>query len=122
MELVDANIVLRYLINDIKEQALKSKEILENKDVTIPFEVIAEVVYVLNNVYNITKVEIQKGILKLFEFSNIRTSDFQVLCEALNVFQERNVDFVDAILFGYSKVRNLTVHTYDKKLRKLLNG
>jgi hypothetical protein len=53
MEIIDANIVLRYLLNDHETLSKKSAKILENKSVHFPFEVCAEVVYVLEKVYNV---------------------------------------------------------------------
>ena len=46
MKIVDANIVLRYLLNDAEDLSEKAIELLENNDVFIPNEVIAEIVYV----------------------------------------------------------------------------
>lgn len=50
MNIVDANIILRYLLEDIPELAEKAAEILENNEIFIPNEVFAEVVYVLEKV------------------------------------------------------------------------
>ncbi|QSQ10284.1 hypothetical protein H0A61_02685 [Koleobacter methoxysyntrophicus] len=50
MKIVDANIVLRYLLDDAEELSEKAAEILENNEVFLPNEVIAEVVYVLEKV------------------------------------------------------------------------
>ena len=48
--LIDANVILRYLLNDVEEMAKKSAEIINAGAFTLP-EVIAEVVYVLKSVY-----------------------------------------------------------------------
>jgi len=120
MELVDANIILRYMVRDIEEQTIKAKEILENRYIEIPFEVIAEVVYVLEDVYKITRLEIKTGIAKLFKYRNIETVDLEVLLEALDIFVETRLDFVDSILLSYKRIRSIEVHTFDKKLKKLL--
>jgi predicted nucleic acid-binding protein len=47
MSLVDANVVLRYLLDDHVELSAKAQEILEQQVVTLPMEVACEVVYVL---------------------------------------------------------------------------
>lgn len=36
MKIIDANIVLRYLLNDTEELAEKATEILENNEVFVP--------------------------------------------------------------------------------------
>jgi predicted nucleic-acid-binding protein len=46
MKIVDANIVLRYLLNDADDFSEKASELLENNEVFIPNEVITEIVYV----------------------------------------------------------------------------
>jgi len=53
MEIVDANVVLRYLLSDNIRFFKKSKQILETHNVFLPFEVTAEVVYVLEKVYEV---------------------------------------------------------------------
>ena len=51
MKIVDANIVLRYLLNDSDDLSGQAAEILENNMIFLPNEVIAEIVYVLEKVY-----------------------------------------------------------------------
>jgi predicted nucleic-acid-binding protein len=48
-----------------------------------------------------------------FSYSNI-------LIEALKVYGEIKIDFVDALLFAYSKIGGHTIFTFDKKLNQLL--
>lgn len=58
---------------------------------------------------------------ELFKYDTIEVGDLQVLKKALALYSKRKLDFVDALLFAYSKVRNYKVCTFDKKLDKLLN-
>lgn len=51
MSIVDANIILRYLLDDHADLSPKAAEILEQQTVTMPIEVACEVVYVLQKVY-----------------------------------------------------------------------
>ena len=60
MSLVDANVVLRYLLDDHAELSPKAAEILERHAVTLPVEVGCEVVYVLQKVYAVERREIQR--------------------------------------------------------------
>jgi predicted nucleic acid-binding protein len=43
----DANLILRYILEDIPDSSVKAAEIMERENVFVPFEVLAEVVYVL---------------------------------------------------------------------------
>ncbi len=62
MSLVDANVVLRYLLDDHEELSPKAADILERHAVTLPMEVGCEVVYVLQKVYAVERKEIQQQL------------------------------------------------------------
>jgi len=83
MNLVDANVVLRYLLNDVEELADKAAVLLENKELFIPTEVIAEIVYVLEKVYQVEREEIQNSLLELFSYNNIQVNDLEVITRIL---------------------------------------
>jgi hypothetical protein len=44
-----------------------------------------------------------------------------VLLLALETYAERNLDFVDCVLYSYHAVKNVEIATFDKKLLKLLS-
>lgn len=120
MKIIDANIILRYLLNDHDELSAKAATIIEDNEVLLPNEVIAEVVYVLEKVYNVKNEEICDTLLALFKYKNFTVDDFEVLKEALLLFSRRRIDFVDTLLYAYNKVKGYQVFTFDKKLKKLL--
>jgi predicted nucleic-acid-binding protein len=122
MKIVDANIVLRYLLNDSDDLSEKAAEILENSIVFLPNEVIAEIVYVLEKVYKVKKNNISSALSELFGYGNLEVNDFGVINEALRVYAERNLDFVDALLYAYHKLGKHEVYTFDKKLNNLLSS
>ncbi len=122
MKIVDANIVLRYLLNDTDDLSEKASELLESNEVFIPNEVIAEIVYVLEKVYKLENEEISSALLNLFEYSNLKVSDLDMLNEALKIYAERNLDFVDILLYAYHKIRKHEIFTFDKKLNNLLKS
>lgn len=119
MEIIDANIVLRYLLNDHETLSKKSAKILENKSVHFPFEVCAEVVYVLEKVYNVPRKDITNSLTILLDYPNISTSDVNVLKEALIICSDKNIDFVDSILIAYNHISGVIIHSFDKKVNNL---
>ena len=121
MEIVDANVILRYLLNDEKEHFHRAKNLLEERTLYVPFEVIAEVVYVLEKVYDIPSGLIVSALYQLSEYPNIVFPDLPVLQKAMNIYDENNIDFVDSILIAYSHIRGYQVHSFDNKLNKLLD-
>ncbi|GGI46284.1 hypothetical protein GCM10008018_16350 [Paenibacillus marchantiophytorum] len=121
MNIVDANLILRYLLQDAAQFLDQAKEKIENYNIFIPNEVIAEVVYVLEKVYKVERVHIFDSLQNLLFYGNISTHDRNILIEALKVYSEIKIDFVDSLLFAYSKIGGHTVFTFDKKLNQMLN-
>jgi len=119
MEIVDANVVLRYLLKDHKTFYPESKQILEQKQVHVPTEVIAEIVYVLEKVYEVPKTKISNSLSELFSYPNITVTDNPALNESLKIYKNENIDFVDALLVSYNRVNDDVVYSFDKKVNKL---
>ncbi len=118
MARVDTNYIIRYLIDDDKKMAEIAEELLTTKRVYISNEILAEVVYVLDGVYNIDKKIISELLIKLIRSENIFVSDIDILNEAFNLYKSQNLDFVDCLLCAYSK--NEIIYTFDKKLLKCI--
>jgi predicted nucleic-acid-binding protein len=121
MNIVDANLILRYLLQDAAQFIEQARDKIEDHNIFIPNEVIAEVVYVLEKVYKVERVHIFDSLRKLLSYSNISVHDRNILIEALKVYSESKIDFVDSLLFAYSKIGGHTVFTFDKKLNQLLD-
>jgi len=122
MKIVDANIVLRYLLNDAEDLSERAAALLENNEVFVPNEVIAEIVYVLEKVYKVENGEISSTLMTFFDYDNLTVSDIGVVNEALSLYGRRRFDFVDTLLYAYHKIGNHEVYTFDKKLNKLLKS
>ena len=110
--------ILRYLLNDNEEMADIAERYIDDGNVTVTVEVIAEVVYVLKGVYSMDRDEIVDIVKKFLDLVNCKERD--VLNYALDTYGERNIDFVDCILCGYHYIKNIEIATFDKKLLKLL--
>ena len=115
---IDTNYIIRYLMNDNLKMADIAEEILTTKDVFIANEILAEVVYVLFGVYKISKKDIANQLLELIKYDNIVVSNYSVINKALNIFKNKNLDFVDCILCAYAKQDEII--TFDKKLNKCI--
>jgi predicted nucleic-acid-binding protein len=122
MKIVDANIVLRYLLNDTEDLSEKAANLLENNEVFVPNEVIAEIVYVLEKVYKVENSEISRVLMEFFHCDNLAVSDIGVVNEAFRLYGRKRLDFVDTLLYAYYKVGNHEIYTFDKKLNKLLKS
>lgn len=118
MRFVDANVILRYLLDDDELMAAKAATLLEHEQVHAPFEVIAEVVYVMQGVYKVSRQEIASVLTNLITYPNVTTNSSQVALEAFCLYADTGLDFVDALLCGYFKIDGVQVETFDRKLKK----
>ena len=120
MTRIDTNYIIRYFMNDNVEMAKLAENILTTETVFISNEVLAEVVYVLIGVYSISKNEVSDMLTQLIAFENINTLDDFITIKSLQIFKEKNIDFVDCLLCAYSE--NDTIKTFDKKLLKCIGN
>ena len=119
MKLIDANVILRYLLKEPQDQAEKAKDVIEAGAFTT-MEVIAEVVYVLQKVYAIGRTEISAAVTEAA--GEIVFDEYDVLILALELFGTRNLDFVDCVLAARSVLKQDDVFTFDRKLAAAIVG
>jgi predicted nucleic-acid-binding protein len=118
MGLVDANIVLRYLLDDHPELSAKAAKIIEEKDVLLPMEAACEVVYVLQKVYKVDREQIQQYLCELVNSQLVAVEKPDVFLKALECYSTTSFDFVDTLLWAYHAVEQQEILTFDEKLRK----
>ena len=118
MLIIDANVILRYFMNDSKDMSKKAAQIIESENILLLSEVIAEVVYVLEGVYNLDKNKISNTILELIGYDNIKIKEEELIINSLKKYKEVNLDFVDCILYSYNQIKKFDVFSFDKKLNR----
>lgn len=116
-KLIDANIILRYLLNDHPLLAKQAKELIEAGAYTLP-EVLAEVVYVLKGVYQVERNEISNVLQDFLQEIDIYYKEAMLV--ACKLFSDTTLDFVDCILIAHHRVYGEEIATFDKKMNKLL--
>lgn len=120
MSVVDANVVLRYLLDDHAELSPKAAEIIEQQSVTLPVEVGCEVVYVLQKVYAVERKDIQQQLANLVNEGLVSMDKPAVFLKALECYGDSTFDFVDTLLWAYQTVEQQQVFTFDDKLLKYI--
>lgn len=119
-KIFDANMILRYLLNDNPDMYEKSKQLLKEDNVWVTLEVIAEVVYVFRKVYAMERQIVSDKVRAFAEL--VKCKESNVLDMAIDTYATQNLDFVDCVLYAYNKVDGFEIATFDKKLLRLLNG
>ena len=118
--MLDANAVLRFLLQDIEEQFEQVNTIIMKEKCYVTLEVMAEVSYVLEGLYQVERKDIIDNFRKLNFDVTILNAD--VFLRSLELFDKTpKLDFVDCLLYGYKMERNIDIITFDKKLKKRLD-
>ena len=114
---LDANAFLRYLLNDIPAQAEAARDVINSGAAILTNEVLAEIVYVLDKVYGLTRQKIAdalEGVVK-----EVQCEDRELVLGALSTYRvNRKLDIVDSILAARHRLRQIEVLTFDKDLLK----
>ena len=121
MRLIDTNVILRYVLEDNEELFEEAEKIIDQGGFAVP-EVIAEVVYVLTKVYGIEKPDVCSTLRDLMDDIEITGSDSanEVMLEAISIYEQRALDFVDCILIARNHILGDEVLSFDEKLNKQL--
>ncbi len=115
--IIDANVILRYLLNDHAVMSPKAKNVIDVGARTKP-EVIAEVVYVLRGVYEASREDICTYIRAALR--SISCTDGDAIDYAIDLYAHASLDFIDCLLISYHVLYGDDVFSFDKKLNKKL--
>jgi len=120
MILLDANYILRYLLQDNEKMFREAKEVITQEACFLLNEVIAEVVYVLNGVYKTPRSVISETLSHFLLLQNMTMYESKsFLIQALELYKNTNLDFVDCYICTLKD--KYTVKSFDKKLMKCVH-
>ena len=120
MQIVDTNIILRYMLEDHEEHSPAARKIIDENDVEVPIEVLCEVVFVLHKVYSIERKKISAELLDFFANTGCNMHHKDAVLYGIKIFANNKLDFVDCILAGYKQIYDYKIYTFDKKLNKIM--
>jgi predicted nucleic acid-binding protein len=124
--IVDANVLLRYLTDEPREQADRAAAILETAhqrriDLLVTPLTLAEVVFVLESVYHWDRAAISDGLRDLISSSVLRILESDTLVHALEWYRDfPAVHFADAYVAAVAASRGHgAVVSFDRGLRRV---
>lgn len=121
---VDTNILVRYITNDHKEQAILSSKLLDKytgqeKSILINNVVLCELVWVLDRGYKYKKTEIIKTLKLLLSSIEFEFENHELAFLAVFKYETTEADFSD-ILIGIinANLGSSTTYSFDKRACK----
>ena len=119
MLLLDANIYIRYILNDNPSQALKSQSLIKNNEIYTDPTIIAEVIWVFTSFYKMDKANFLPPLLAIIEQKNNKSPSKKLIIQSLEFFCDHNLSYIDCYLHCLSQSKNIPLATFDTKLVKL---
>jgi predicted nucleic-acid-binding protein len=118
---VDTNLFLRYLTNDIPEQANAIEALLRRAaagEVLLVTNslVMAELVWTLESYYRLPPQSIQDKVLAILNTPGLEVREGDLVLQAVLWYAEKNVDFIDAYNAAWLLDQGIkTACTFDRK-------
>ena len=124
VSLLDANVILRFLLGDDASQSPKAHAFikrLESGDEHAELEevILAETVWVLEKWAQVPRFEIARTLSELLAFPGIRYRGKRVGLQALTFFGSTNCDIADCLLAARARSRRVRVVSFDHDFKKL---
>ena len=115
----DTNLFLRYLTNDVPQQADAVERLLRQAAageivLVVNSLVIAEIVWVLESFYRLSRDDVRAKVLAILNTAGLEIPEANLVLQAVTWYAEQNVDFIDAYNAAWMLARGVsTAYTFD---------
>ena len=122
---IDSNVILRYLTQDPPKMAQKALKIFtEAKKGRLTLLItpltVAEVVWVLESYYGHPKKDIADTLTQFLLCDGLEIESLELMIGSLNLYQERNIDFADAVLASQALRKGpSSIYSFDHHLNRV---
>ncbi|MDO8609496.1 MAG: PIN domain-containing protein [bacterium] len=123
--ILDTNIIIRYFIKDDETQYLKAYQYIDGIEKGIykgyiSILVINEIIWVLENYYDLKRKDYISKLILLFALKNINIleTEKEIIINILQHMLKKNLDFTDYYLLSLSSGNNIV--TFDKEINKII--
>ena len=121
--LIDTNTIVRFLVGDHEDYLIESTKIFESIEsrkieVEILDTVIMEVLFVMIKYYKLSKADVVNDLKSILVMEGIVNTNKVILVEALSVYLDKNIDFVDALICVKNKIQGYDWISFDSDIKK----
>ena len=126
MSTLDTNVLVRYLVGDVPEQADAARELIEGLTQDAPGficrEVVLEVAWVLERTYRFTRIQVADALLNMTASDSLVVEESDDVAAAAYSYRRGGVGFSDLMILKASKrAEAAPLHTFDQRLARM-NG
>jgi len=118
---VDSNVLVRHLTGDPREQARRATEFLRSGEALILVDLVAaEVVYVLESVYEVERERVAELVRAILGFSTITVVDDVLLLRALEIYEQYRIHFAESYLAACAELSGVgAVASFDRDVDRV---
>ena len=124
----DTNLFLRYLTNDVPEQADAVERLLRRAAsgdmiLVVNSLVIAEIVWTLESFYGLSRDDIKEKVFAIINTPGLEAADGEIVLQGISWYAEKNVDFIDAYNAAWLVGQEMkAIYTFDLRHFTRLHG
>lgn len=122
-QLVDTNLIVRYLVQDHEAHARVAGKLFDACDrgdvvvIVLPV-VLAETLFVLESFYSLQRANIASVLARLISSPGVEIDEIMVHLDALERYKASKAHFVDCVIAASAVAKKLPVATFDQGFRK----
>jgi len=119
--LVDTNILVRHLTSDPPARAKRATAFLrDSHELILTDLVLAEMVYVLESFYEVSRQDVARMARSLLAFPSIETADHELLLRAVEIYEVLRLDFAEAYLSALAEMSDVRrVASFDRQIDRV---
>lgn len=124
--IVDANVFLRFLLNDIEDQYLEAEKLFKKAktgkaEIIVPQIIIFEIAFSLGKYYSFSKEVVVDKINSILSTPYFNIQNKNLLALSLSRYQKCNLSLTDCFLLDMAENEKGKVFSFDKSLNKTVN-
>jgi predicted nucleic-acid-binding protein len=113
---IDTNVVVRFLVNDDREQARRACALIGGEEVFVATTVLLESEWVLRSAYQLPRQELFNALRAFLDLPRVSAQDREAAVAALH-WAEQGMDFADALHLA-SAAECDTFASFDRGLKQ----
>jgi predicted nucleic-acid-binding protein len=118
---VDSNVLIRHLTGDPPDQARAATGFLRSGESFILVDlVVAEVVYVLESVYEVERERVAELVRAILAFASVAVPDEPLLLRALEIYELHRIHFAESYLAACAELSGVgVVASFDRHIDRI---
>lgn len=118
---VDTNILIRHLTGDPPAMAARASAYLQTEsELLLTDLVVAETVYVLESVYDVSRTQVAEAMRSLIALVSVITVDPALLLRTLEIYEMDGVHFADSYLVACAETTGVNrVASFDRSIDRV---